>query len=43
MNRRQNLYGTAAVIMPVLSSRCDRDRPAVSIDDSYPMGRFGKT
>ena len=43
MNRRQFLYGTAAVTMPVLSSGCDRDRPAVSIDDSYPMGRFGKT
>ena len=43
MNRRQFLYGTAAVTMPVLSSGCDRDRPAVSIDDSYPVGRFGAT
>ena len=43
INRRQFLYGTAAVTMPVLSSGCDGDRPTVSIDDSYPVGRFGAT
>jgi len=42
MNRRQFLYGTTAVAMPVLVG-CDRDRPAVSIDDRYPVGRFGAT
>ena len=42
MNRRQFLYGTTAVAMPVLAG-CDRDQPVVSIDNSYPVGGFGAT
>ena len=42
MNRRQFLYGTTAIAMPVLVS-CGGDRFLVSIDDSYPVGRYGAT
>ena len=42
MNRRQFLYGTTAVAMPVLVG-CDGDQPIVSIDESYPVGPFGAT
>jgi NAD(P)-dependent dehydrogenase (short-subunit alcohol dehydrogenase family) len=42
MNRRQFLYGTTAVAIPVLAG-CDRDQPIVSIDNNYPVGRFGAT
>ncbi len=40
MNRRQFLYGTTAAAMPVLGG-CGGDEPVVSIDDSYPVGRYG--
>ena len=44
MNRRQFLYGTTAVAMPVLVG-CDNndDEPIVIIDESYPVGPFGAT
>ncbi len=43
MNRRQFLYGTTAVAMPVLVGCDNNDEPIVSIDDSYPVGPFGAT
>ncbi len=43
MNRRQFLYGTTAVAIPVLAG-CDKDdEPIISIDESYPVGTFGAT
>ena len=42
MNRRQFLYGTTAIAMPVLGG-CGGDEFVVSIDDSYPVGRYGAT
>ena len=42
MNRRQFLYGTTAIAMPVLGG-CGGDEPVVSIDDSYPVGPYGAT
>ena len=43
MNRRQFLYGTTAVAMPVLVGCDTDDQPIVSIDESYPVGPFGAT
>ena len=40
MNRRQFLYGTTVAAMPVLGG-CGGDEPVVSIDASYPVGRYG--
>ena len=42
MNRRQFLYGTTAIAIPVLGG-CDRNEFVVSIDDSYPVGPYGAT
>jgi hypothetical protein len=42
MNRRQFLYGTTAIAMPVLGG-CGGDEFVVSIDDSYPVGPYGAT
>ena len=43
MNRRQFLYGTTAVAMPVLVACDNDDEPIVSIDKSYPVGPFDAT
>ena len=44
MNRRQFIYGTTAVAVPVIVG-CDNndDEPIVSIDENYPVGPFGAT
>ena len=43
MNRRQFIYGTAAVAGPVLGGCDNDDEPIVSIDENYPVGPFGAT
>ena len=43
MNRRQFIYGTAAVAVPVLVGCDNDDEPIVSIDENYPVGPFGAT
>ena len=43
MNRRQFIYGTAAVAVPVLVGCDNDDEPIVSIDENYPIGPFGAT
>ena len=41
MNRRQFLYGTTALSIPVLAGCDDGDEPIVSIDTNYPVSPFG--
>ena len=41
MNRREFLYGTTALTLPVLSGCDNSDEPIVSIDTNYPVSPFG--
>jgi len=43
MNRRQFIYGTTAVAVPVIVGCDNDDEPIVSIDENYPVGPFGAT
>ncbi len=41
MNRREFLYGTTALTIPVLAGCDNSDEPIVSIDTNYPVSPFG--
>ena len=41
MNRREFLYGTTALTIPVLAGCDNSDEPIVSIDINYPVSPFG--
>ena len=41
MNRREFLYGTTALTIPVLAGCDNNDEPIVSIDTNYPVSPFG--
>ena len=41
MNRREFLYGTTALTLPVLTGCDNSDEPIVTIDINYPVSSFG--
>ena len=41
MNRREFLYGTTALTLPVLTGCDNSDEPIASIDTNYPVSPFG--
>ena len=41
MNRREFLYGTTALTLPVLAGCDNSDEPVASIDLNYPVSPFG--
>ena len=41
MNRREFLYGTTALSLPVLTGCDNNDEPIVTIDINYPVSSFG--
>ena len=41
MNRRQFLYGTTAVAIPVIGGCGAEEEYVVNIDGNYPVGPFG--
>jgi len=41
MNRREFLYGTTALTLPVLTGCDNSDEPIVNIDTNYPVSPFG--
>ena len=41
MNRREFLYGTTALTLPVLTGCDNSDEPTVSINTNYPVSPFG--
>ena len=41
MNRREFLYGTTALTLPVIAGCDNSDEPVASIDTNYPVSPFG--